>query len=237
MQSPDRIQKILSSQGVASRREAERMIQAGRITVDGITAVLGQRASFGVNEIAIDGVPLVQGSAPVYIMLNKPRGYVTTMHDERGRKTVVSLVADVGVRVYPVGRLDINTGGLLLMTNDGKFANTIAHPSNNITKTYEVLVRGDIAGALPLMRAPIQIDSCIVRASSVRLKKHSDGGGVLSITICEGRNRQIRKMCAQCGIDVLALKRVSIGNVTLGSLKAGCWRHLTQEELRELIGN
>ena len=224
---PERIQKILSAHGVASRREAERMIQAGRVTVDGIPARLGQSAQEGSEKIAIDGIPLAPKGSLVYIMLNKPRGYVTTMSDEHGRKTVISLVADAGVRVYPVGRLDINSEGLLLMTNDGQFANTVAHPSNSKQKTYEAHVRGDSAGAALLMRRPMIIDLQRVHAVSVRLKKRTDDGGILSITICEGRNRQIRKMCEQCGLEVRLLKRVSIGSLRLGSLKTGQWRYLT----------
>ena len=230
----ERLQKILSSYGVASRREAERMIKAGRVTVGGIPAQLGQSAQPDIDEIAIDGVPIAQKDEPIYIMLNKPRGYVTTMSDERGRKTVISLVADAGVRVYPVGRLDISTEGLLFMTNDGRFANTIMHPSYCRTKTYEVRVRGDAYKAVPLMRRPMRIDSHMIHAASVRLKKRTDDGGVLSIAICEGRNRQVRKMCAQCGLEVLSLKRVSIGSVALGSLKTGQWRYLTEEERRSL---
>ena len=232
---PMRIQKILSSGGVASRREAERMIRAGRVTVGGVTAMIGQSALYGVDDIAIDGVPLVYVDDPVYIMLNKPVGYVTTMNDERGRRTVAALVADAGVRVYPVGRLDMNSEGLLLMTNDGMFANAVAHPSSNIEKTYEVDARGDVAEAVLHMRGNMRIDSHIVRASAVSLKKKTDNGGVLSITIHEGRNRQIRKMCAQCGLDILSLKRVSVGSIALGPLKTGQWRYLTQEEREALV--
>ena len=231
----ERIQKIISSYGVASRREAERMIQAGRVTVGGKPAMLGQSAQAGIDEIKIDGVSLATKSDYVYIVLNKPQGYVTTMSDEYGRKTVVTLVEDVGLRVYPVGRLDMNSEGLILMTNDGWFANYVMHPSHNITKTYEVRVIGDTAKAIPQLCRPMEIDSRLVCAVSVKLKKHTDGGDILSISINEGRNRQIRKMCEICGLDVRLLKRVAIGNVRLGSLRTGQWRYLTQEERLSLV--
>jgi len=167
-------------------------------------------------------------------MLNKPRGFVTTVSDEHGRKTVIDLVAGLGMRVYPVGRLDMNSEGLLLMTNDGQFANTVAHPSYNKTKTYEVQVRGDAQKASVLMRQPMKIDSLEVRAVSVKLSKQAEDGGVLLISISEGRNRQLRRMCRQCGLEVVALKRVSIGSLKLGSLKVGRWRYLTKKELKSL---
>ena len=232
----ERIQKILSSHGVASRRKAEQMIQDGRITVNGVTASLGQSALPGVDVIAVDGVPIPPKDALIYIALNKPRGYVSTMSDDRGRKTVVSLVADAGVRTYPVGRLDIDTEGLLLLTNDGEFANAVMHPSHRITKTYEAHVRGDAARAAELLRLPIDIDSYTVHALSVELPEKTGDGGILQIEIGEGRKRQIRRMCEQCGLDIRLLRRISIGTVKLGSLKTGHWRHLTEEERRALTG-
>ena len=233
---PDRIQKILSAHGIASRREAERMILDGRVTVDGRPASLGQQAIFGVNEIAIDGIPLDPAKSPVYIMLNKPRGYITSASDERGRKTVMDLVAGVGLRVYPVGRLDMDSEGLLLLTNDGKFANSVAHPSFNKLKTYEAEVRGDVARALPMLSAPMEIGDRTIVADSSRLVKETKSGGILEIAIHEGRNRQIRKMCAKCGLIVVSLRRVAIGSVTLGMLKPGQWRYLTEEEVQALVG-
>ena len=233
---PERIQKILSAHGIASRREAEKMILSGRVAIGGVPAVLGQSAEFGIDEIAVDGIPLTNNIAPVYIMLNKPLGYVTTMRDERGRKTVADLVSGVGARVYPVGRLDMDSEGLLLMTNDGAFANVVAHPSNNILKTYEVAVRGDAGGAIAMLRQPMQIDSHIVRAVSVARSERADDGDILTVTVSEGRNRQIRKMCALCGLRVRSLKRVSIGGVELGELQTGRWRYLTREEIRSLTG-
>jgi len=231
---PVRIQKLLSAHGVSSRRMAEKMVLAGRVTVNGVTAELGQSVYEDRDVIVVDGMPLPQRAAKVYIMLNKPRGYVTTVSDERGRKTVMSLVTDVGTGVYPVGRLDMFSEGLLLLTNDGLFANAVAHPSFNKAKTYEVVVSGKAAEAVALLRDPIEIDSCVVRAISAKLLALTPDGGVLSITISEGRNRQIRKMCDHCGLKVMALKRVSVGSLKLGSLKTGQWRHLTEAEKNSL---
>ena len=233
-ESPARLQKILSAHGAASRREAERMIQDGRVTVNGITAVIGQSAQYGRDEILVDGIPLEPGEEPVYIMLNKPRGYITTRNDERGRMTVMSLVHDADAKLYPVGRLDMDSEGLLLMTNDGNFAAVVAHPSYEKRKTYEVHVRGNASAALSALRCPIEIDSHTVQAASVDILKRTGNFTVLRMTINEGRNRQIRKMCAQCGLEVHSLKRVSIGTLELGSLKSGHWRHLTEDEVRSL---
>ena len=229
-----RLQKIISAHGVASRREAEMMIRDGRVTVNGEIAAIGQSAVPGSDEILVDGMPLAQKSGPIYIMLNKPCGYITTMSDEHGRKTVRELVAGIGGRVYPVGRLDYDSEGLLLMTNDGQFANMVAHPSYGIEKTYEAHVRGNAAKAEMLLREPMEIDSHIIKASSVKLTEYKQGCGVLLITIKEGRNRQIRKMLAICGLRVSSLKRVTIGPLELGGLESGQWRHLTAAELRSL---
>ena len=230
----ERLQKILSAHGAASRREAEKLIKAGRVTVNGAAASLGQSADYACDEILIDGVPLKPKDAPVYIMLNKPRGYVTTMRDERRRKTVRDLVPEPGV--YPAGRLDMDSEGLLIMTNDGQFANAVMHPSYNKAKTYEVHVRGDVSNAEQQLSRPMQIDSYTTRPATVKLQKRTERGGVLLITIHEGRNRQVRKMCAICGLNVDSLRRVSIGEVKLGELKPGQWRRLTDEEIRVLAG-
>ena len=227
---PQRIHKILSSHGICSLREAERMILAGRVTINGKPATIGQSADAAVDHIEVDGRAIEAKASHIYIMLNKPRGYVTTMRDERGRKTVISLLDSLGTRVYPVGRLDMYTSGLLLLTNDGQFANTVAHPSHLIPKTYEVRVRGVVDQAVSVMRLPMEIDSGPVHAICVDVAKETDIGGTLMITISEGRNRQVRKMCEQAHLEVRSLKRVSIGALTLGSLKTGQWRHLTSEE-------
>jgi len=208
------------------------MILEGRVTVNGIVASLGQSAEPERDDIAVDGISLIPKDEKVYIMLNKPRGYVTTMSDDRGRKTVMDLVKSKS-RVYPVGRLDMDSEGLLLLTNDGHFANAVAHPSNNHAKTYEVSFHGETS-SVSLLRRPMEIDSYEVCAAQVKLLERTERGGLLSLTITEGRNRQIRKMCELCGLKVLSLKRVSIGDLKIGVLKPGEWRNLTDDE-RELF--
>jgi len=230
----ERLQKILSASGVASRREAERMIAQGRVCVNGVQATLGQSAELNTDSIVIDGIPLAVRDKKVYLMLNKPRGYITTKSDERGRKTVMSLISGAGTGVYPVGRLDMDSEGLLLFTNDGVFANNIMHPSFGKLKTYVARVHGDAGEAAHLLQMPMDIDGYIVKAKKVALSSVFSGGGVLCITIAEGRNRQIRKMCAASGVKVRSLKRVSIGSLSLGNLKTGQWRFLTGEEVEAL---
>ena len=227
----ERLQKILSANGIASRREAEKMIHAGRIKINGVTATLGQSAQLGIDLIMIDGTMLKAVEKCVYLMLNKPCGYLTTVKDQKGRQTVMELVSDVGERIFPIGRLDLKTEGLLLFTNDGEFANRVMHPSYNMHKTYDVKAVGDIKKASELLRAPLEIDGFTVRAISVKATVESVNGGSLQITIAEGRNRQVRKMCNLCGLKVISLKRVSIGKLMLGGLKSGQWRYLTDNEV------
>ena len=230
----ERIQKILSSHGVISRRGAEKLIKQGRVCINGEAAVVGQSADADVDEILVDGKILKKKDEAVYLMLNKPLGYVTTMSDEAGRKTVLDLVGDVDTRIYPVGRLDINSEGLLLMTNDGSFANKIMHPSNSTIKVYRVHVVGDVSASLEKMRGVMIIDSHTIKADFVRVldKNSKPGEGVLEIGISQGLNRQIRKMCAACGLKVKSLKRISIGNLHLGSLKCGKYRFLEENEIK-----
>jgi len=229
-----RLQKILSSYGVSSRREAERLILGGRVLVNGIIAKTGQSAHPGIDEITVDGVPLDTKNDHIYIMLNKPRGYLSTVRDDRGRKTVMELLKEVECRVFPVGRLDMNSEGLLLFTNDGEFANAVMHPSHNIHKTYEVRVRGDIHKAAGALNKPVEIDEYTVHASKVELIQATPDGGSLIISIAEGRNRQVRKMCAACGLTVTALKRISVGRLELGDLENGKWRFLTEKEVQSI---
>jgi len=231
---PERLQKILSSYSIASRREAERMILDGRVQVNGITARTGQSAKPGHDQITIDGVPLDTKEDHVYIMLNKPCGYITTRSDEYGRKTVMDLLTGVSKRVYPIGRLDKDSEGLLLFTNDGEFANAVLHPSRNKLKTYEAAVRGDIQKAAEMLRQPVKIDRYTVHASKVGLLKTTADGGALLISVIEGRNRQVRKMCAVCGVKVISLKRISVGCLELGGLETGKWRFLTDNEVKAL---
>lgn len=233
----ERLQKILSGAGISSRRAAEAMIAAGRVTVNGVRAPLGSTADPETDEIAVDGVPVAAVPARrYYIMLNKPVGYVTTMSDEKGRKTVAELTADVPARVYPVGRLDINSDGLLLMTNDGDFANAVMHPSFEKDKTYRVVAAGDAAAGVRRLREPMELDGAALRTPKVELIRREGGLCTLEITIHEGKNRQIRRMCELAGLTVKRLTRISVGPVRLGKLPKGHWRELTDAEVRALRG-
>lgn len=226
----ERLQKILSARGVASRRSAEEMIQAGRVSVNGAVAALGQSADPEVDEILLDGRPLPSKVNYVYILLHKPRGYVTTLSDEEGRRTVSELVADCGVRVYPVGRLDMDSEGLLLLTNDGEFANRLMHPKHEVEKTYLTWVSDFSEAGLEKLKRPIELDGYRIRTPKVHLVKP----GLLEITIHEGRNRQVRRMCEAAGMKVTRLKRVREGSLGLGDLPLGKWRYLTEKEVKAL---
>lgn len=227
----ERLQKILSSRGVASRRKAEEMIQAGRVLCNGTVASLGESADPQIDVILVDGKPLPSQAGFVYIMLHKPRGYVTTLSDEKGRKNATQLVADCGTRVYPVGRLDMDSEGLLLFTNDGDFANALMHPRHEVDKTYETWVCGYTPEGLERLKVPVTLDGYTIRPPQIRLVKAQDDRALLKITIHEGRNRQIRRMCEIAGMKVTRLKRISEGTVSLGSLPLGKWRHLTEREI------
>ena len=230
-----RLQKILSGAGICSRRAAEQLLERGEVRVNGKTAALGDKADPDTDEIVVQGKRLGGHERRMTIMLHKPAGYVTTMSDERGRKTVAQLVTDCPVRVLPVGRLDQYSEGLLLMSNDGELIYRLTHPSHQIDKRYEVTVRGNPAGDEGLSR-PMDIDGYRIRPAQIkRLRTLDNGDRVLSIVIHEGRNRQIRKMCQQCGLRVIRLKRVAEGAVALDrTLAAGRWRELTEQELRRL---
>ena len=233
----ERIQKLISAAGLMSRRTAEEAILAGRVTVNGEKAGLGDKADPALDRIAVDGRELKKQAAKVYLMLNKPRGYVTTLNDEKGRKNVTELVTGLDCRVYPVGRLDMYSEGLLLLTNDGDFANRVMHPSHELQKVYHTWVMGeDIEKAVRRLRRPMDIDGCNVQAKGVDIVQCFPGGALLSVTIGEGRNRQVRKMCEQAGLKVTRLLRVEEGGVSLGNLKTGCFRHLTAGEVKKLLG-
>ena len=227
----ERLQKILASRGIASRRKAEEMINQGRVTCNGRVASLGDSADLELDEILLDGKPLPSRQEYVYIMLNKPRGFVTTLSDEKGRKNVAELVADCGVRVYPVGRLDMDSEGLLLFTNDGAFADHLMHPKHEINKTYHVWVTEFEPGREALLRRPITLDGYTIRPPKVVLLSSNEDRAVLSVTIHEGRNRQVRRMCQAAGMNVTRLRRVSEDSLELGKLPLGKWRYLTDEEL------
>lgn len=229
-----RLQKILSARGVASRRKAEELLQAGRITVNGRVAALGESADPETDCILVDGKELPSSGKAVYIMLNKPRGYVTTLSDEKGRPTVAQLVEDCGVRVYPVGRLDYDSEGLLLLTNDGAFANRLMHPKQEIPKVYEVWVDGYHEAAPALLGRPIELDGYQIKPPKVKLIRAEGSKAKFLVTIHEGRNRQVRRMCASAGMQVTRLRRIGEGKLSLGNLKTGTWRYLTENELAGL---
>ena len=227
----ERIQKILASRGVASRRACEELIIAGRVSCNGTVCTLGQTADPDFDVLLVDGCPIPVLQKPLYLMLHKPKGYVTTMSDEKGRKNVSELVVDCPQRVYPVGRLDMDSEGLLIMTNDGDFANKLMHPSHEVDKVYRVTVKGYSDAALELVKRPIVLDGYKIKRPKVEVLSVCGGQAQLLITIHEGRNRQVRRMCAAAGMQVKKLVRVAEGRITLGQLECGKWRYLTDEEL------
>ena len=229
----ERLQKILAARGLCSRRKAEELITAGRIKVNGAVAALGQSADPDTDRIELDGSLIPSGSDYVYIMLHKPRGFVTTLSDEKGRPNVTQLV-DCGKRVYPIGRLDMDSEGLLLLTNDGEFANHLMHPKAEVDKTYEVWVSNFTPGGEKHLEKPITIDGYTIKPPKVELLSVQDDKARFYITIHEGRNRQIRRMCQAAGMHVTRLRRIAEGSVRLGDLKKGSWRYLTLDEIDHL---
>lgn len=228
----ERLQKLISSCGLASRRAAEEWIAAGRVCVNGQTARLGDKADLDRDEVLVDGRPLRPAGDRVYLMLNKPRGYVSTLSDESGRKTVADLVSGCGARVWPVGRLDLDSEGLLLMTDDGSLTQRLLHPSSEVEKEYLIWVTGDVEKALPVLSGPMELDGEPVSPARVRRGRRTGGVNQLSVTIHQGKNRQVRRMCTQAGLEVLRLKRIREGRLALDrSLRPGEWRPLTAEEL------
>lgn len=227
----ERLQKLISSCGLASRRAAEEWITAGRVTVNGERAHLGDKADLDRDTVLVDGRPLSPGENRTYLMLNKPRGYVTTLSDEKGRKTVADLVSGCP-RVWPVGRLDIDSEGLLIMTDDGELTYRLLHPSREVEKEYLVWVAGDVKKALPILSAPMELDGEQLAPAKVRRGRTSGGVSQLSVVIHQGKNRQVRRMCAQAGLKVLRLKRVREGRLLLDrALAPGRWRKLTDQEV------
>ena len=230
----ERLQKILSARGLCSRRAAEAMIKAGRITCNGMVCQLGDSADPDTDVILVDGKALPSVQEHVYIMLHKPRGYVTTLSEEKGRKNAAQLVADCAKRVYPVGRLDMDSEGLLLFTNDGSFADRLMHPKHQVDKTYRVSVEGFTPQRLKRLQQPMTLDGYQLKLPQVTVMSVRDQRAQLEIVIHEGRNRQVRRMCAMADMQVRRLVRVGEGPVTLGQLPLGKWRYLTEEEIRLL---
>ena len=235
-----RLQKLISGAGIASRRAAEEMILTGRVCVNGETATLGMAADPELDTVTVDGAPVSAPAERMYIMLNKPRGYVTTLSDERGRKTVAELVSDASRRLYPVGRLDLNSEGLLIMTDDGEAANALMHPAHDVEKTYNVTVSGQVTprqiSAMESLRA---VNGKPIRQARIKLLASGETSSRLRFVIHEGRNRQVRRMCESVGLTVTRLVRVSEGELKLGRLPSGRWRELTRPEMeyiKALIG-
>ena len=223
----ERLQKLLSAAGKCSRRRAEEYIQGGRVTVNGATARLGDKADLDRDRVEVDGRPLTAPAGHTYLMLNKPRGYVTTLSDEKGRRTVAELVSGCSARVWPVGRLDMDSEGLLLLTDDGELTHKLTHPSHEVEKEYLVWVQGDVDHALPILSASVEDGGETLTADRVE----RTGEHTLTVVIHQGKNRQVRRMCAAAGLKVERLRRVREGRVLLDGLKPGKWRPLTPEEI------
>ena len=231
----ERLQKFMAECGIASRRKSEELIAQGKVRVNGEIAQIGDKVDPKKDIVSVDGRKVHAAKENVYIMLHKPRGYITTMSDEMDRKCVAELVADVDTRVYPVGRLDKDSEGLLLLTNDGEFANNMTHPSKHVPKTYRVTIRPSITEEqITKFMSGVMIDGKMTLPANVRIVTQEPGRVVMEVTICEGRNRQIRKMCEELGLEVARLKRISVGPVKLGMLPQGKWRHLTPQEVHLL---
>ena len=231
----ERLQKIIAARGLCSRRQAEKWIEEGRVRVNGNTAHLGDTADVTEDVIEVDGKRLPKAGKKIYLMLNKPRGYVTTLSDEKGRKNAAELVAGCGTRVYPVGRLDMDSEGLLLFTNDGEFANLMMHPKHEVDKVYRVWVTNFAPEKLDALKEPIELDGYKIKAPKVRPVRMEPTRAILDVTIHEGRNRQVRRMCQAAGLEVARLKRISEGNLRIGDLKTGAWRYLEPSELEALL--
>ena len=232
-----KLQKYFTDCGVMSRRAAEKEIELGKVRVNGEVATLGTRITPGVDSVTYLGkeVRMPKYKKKIYVMLNKPRGYLTTMSDDRGRPTVAELVADVGDRVYPVGRLDMDSDGLLLFTDDGELTNKLTHPRHEIPKIYHVTVSGKVSREkIDALSSPMIIDGYKILPVKTRVIDEGVSSSTLEMTLYEGRNRQIRKMCQQQNLKITRLCRVAIGNIRLGSLALGKWRYLTPAEVAYL---
>ena len=235
-----RIQKFFTDCDILSRRAAEQAIKDGKILINGIPAEIGQKISPDTDIVEYDGkvITLPQKSSYTYVMLNKPRGFLSTVTDDRGRRCVTQLVSDVGVRLYPIGRLDMDSEGLLLLTNDGDLTYKLTHPKHEIPKIYHVTVQGAVSPEqLKALGAPMNIDGYRILPVKTQTVNVQADKTTLCMTLYEGRNRQIRKMCEQQNLKVLALRRIAIGTLTLDGLPLGKWKHLTKEQVQYLKQN
>ena len=231
-----RLQKFLSEAGVASRRKAEEMIRNGAVKVNGAVAQIGDSVDPKKDTVLVKGKKVIKQGAMRYILLNKPRGYVTTTDDDLGRKCVLELVKDVKERIYPVGRLDRVSEGALILTNDGAFANAMMHPSKHVPKTYRVTVRPELtAEQVDILATGVELDGRLTAPADVYVLSKEEGRAVLEIVLREGRNRQIRRMCESQGLEVARLRRVAVGPIKLGMLQTGQWRDLTADEVAALF--
>ncbi|MGE4344589.1 MAG: pseudouridine synthase [Geoalkalibacter sp.] len=233
----ERVQKIMAAAGLMSRRQAETLIAAGRVTVNGQVITLGARADAERDRITVDGRPLPSLESKTYLLLNKPTGYVTTLRDPQGRRVVADLVRDLPVRVFPVGRLDAGTEGLLLLTNDGELAQRLAHPRHKVEKVYLVKVRGLLdEKARRRLQEGVLLDDGPTQPCSLDKIRKTGSNSWFELTLREGRNRQVRRMCAAVGYPVVRLKRIRIGFLELGNLAPGAYRHLSRAEVARLKG-
>ncbi|MBQ3603749.1 MAG: rRNA pseudouridine synthase [Clostridia bacterium] len=231
-----RLQKYMADNGIASRRKCEEMIEQGLVKVNGNRARIGDKVDPKRDRVSVNGKKIEAQKKLKYILLHKPRGYITTMQDEQGRKCVAELVSDVGMRIYPVGRLDRESEGMLLMTNDGAFSNAMTHPRRHVPKTYRVTIRPSITDEqINAFHNGIEIDGRMTAPAGLRVLEKTEGRVVCEVILYEGRNRQIRRMFEELGIDVARLKRTAVGSVKLGMLAPGKWRELTEEEVRKLM--
>ncbi len=232
-----RVQKFIADCGICSRRAAEKLIGEERVSINGVPAHLGSKVTPGTDHVEIDGKPVrSRRGGKIYLMLYKPRGYVTTVSDELGRKCVMDMLSSVRERVYPVGRLDKDSEGLLIVTNDGDLANKLTHPKNRVGKTYRVIVQGSVnRDQITALGGGVVIDDGYTTApADVEILRVKDDRTILGITIYEGKNRQIRKMCEAVGLEILRLKREKIGDLSIGTLRAGQYRHLEENEIEYL---
>ena len=234
--SEERLQKIISRAGIASRREAEKIIVAGRVTVDGkIISELGAKADISKNKICVDGKILKFDEEKIYLLLNKPKNFLSTAKDDRGRRTVLDLVKEIPAKIYPVGRLDFDSEGLILLTNDGELTNLLLHPKFKIEKTYRAKISGELTEAkIKKLRAGVELEDGLTAPAEVFVTNFEKNSATVEITIHEGKNRQIRRMFAAVGCEVKSLKRVKFADLTLQGVQRGKFRRLTESEVKTL---